>query len=158
MSPDGKQVVATVSRKKTKEDPTKGTTEYYYTQHLFLLDVTGKTQPVQLTYGDRRDTQPAWSPDGKALAFVRAEGDLSQVWIMPLTGGEAYAITKAKYGASLPVWSPDGRSILYSSSIPMSTIEGVVPWKFERPGRKQNDEVNWKTISESEKKEHSEFA
>jgi dipeptidyl aminopeptidase/acylaminoacyl peptidase len=152
ISPDGKQVVATVSRKKTREDATKGTTEYYYTQHLFLLDVTGKTQPVQLTYGDRRDTQPAWSPDGKALAFVRADGDFSQVWIMSLTGGEAYAITKAKYGASQPAWSPDGRSILYSSSIPMSTIEGDVPWKYERPGRKQNDEVNWKTISESDKK------
>lgn len=151
-SPDGKRVVATVSRKKTKEDASKGTTEYYYTQHLFLLDVTGSTQPVQLTYGDRRDSQPAWSPDGKTLAFVRAEGDLSQVWILPLTGGEAYAVTKAKYGASQPVWSPDGRSILYTSSIPLSVVEGELPWSYERPGRKQNDEVNWKTISESEKK------
>src|SRR5215204_456522 len=72
ISPDGKQAVAIVSRKKSKEDAVKGTTEYYYTQHLLMLDVSGKTQPVQLTFGDRRDSQPAWAPDGKSIAFVRA--------------------------------------------------------------------------------------
>jgi dipeptidyl aminopeptidase/acylaminoacyl peptidase len=152
ISPDGKQVVAIVTRKKTKEDASKGTTEYYYTQHLYLLDIGGKKDPVQLTFGDRRDSQPVWSPDGKAIAFVRADGDLSQIWILPLTGGEAYSITKTKYGASQPVWSPDGKSILFSSSIPLSAIEGDVPWKYERPGRTQRDEVNWKNLSESDKK------
>ncbi len=153
ISPDAKQAVAIVSRKKSKEGASKGTTEYYYTQHLFLLDVSGKAQPVQLTFGDRRDNQPSWSPDGKSIAFVRADGDLSQVWILPLTGGESYPVTKAKYGVSLPSWSPDGKSIIYSSSIPMSTVGGDVPWNYERPGRKQNDEVNWKALSESEQKE-----
>ena len=152
ISPDGKQVVATVTRKKSKEDTSKGITEYYYTQHLFLLDVSGKTEPVQLTFGDRRDSQPVWSPDGKSLAFVRADGELSQIWILPLTGGEARPITKAKYGASQPIWSPDGKSILYSSSIPLNAVQGNLPWTYERPGRKQNDEVNWKAITDSEKK------
>ncbi|HMG91113.1 MAG TPA: S9 family peptidase [Chryseolinea sp.] len=152
ISPDGKQAVAIVSRKKSKEDAVKGTTEYYYTQHLFMLDVSGKTQPVQLTFGDRRDNQPVWSPDGKAIAFVRADGEFSQVWILPLTGGEAYPVTKAKHGAGLPAWSPDGKSIVYSSSVPLSAMTGVVPWSYERPGRKQNDEVNWKALSDSEKK------
>ena len=31
-------------------------------------------------------------------------------------------------------------------------MTGVVPWNYERPGRKQNDEVNWKSLSDSEKK------
>jgi dipeptidyl aminopeptidase/acylaminoacyl peptidase len=70
-----------------------------------------------------------------------------------LTGGESYPLTKAKYGASQPAWSPDGKSILYSSSIPLSVVTGDVPWNYERPGRKQNDEVNWKILSESEQKE-----
>lgn len=152
ISPDGKQAVATVSRKKSKEDASKGTTEYYYTQHLFVLDMSGKSQPTQLTFGDRRDTQPVWSPDGKAIAFVRVDGELSQIWILPLTGGESYPVTSAKYGATQPVWSPDGRTILFTSSIPMSAVGGDVPWNYERPGRKQNDEVNWKTLTDEEKK------
>src|SRR3954454_9663767 len=58
LSPDGTRAVAVVTRKKSKEDPIKKTTEYSYTQHLYLLDVTGQKPPVQLTYGDRRDGQP----------------------------------------------------------------------------------------------------
>src|SRR5688572_4954288 len=71
ISPDGTRAVAVVTRKKSKEDPVKRTTEYSYTQHLYLLDIKGEKSPVQLTYGDRRDGQPRWSPDGSAIAFVR---------------------------------------------------------------------------------------
>jgi len=151
-SPDGKSVVASVTRKATKTNTSNGNTEYYYTQHLYLLDPTGKKDPVQLTFGDRRDGQPAWSPDSKSLAFVRADGDAAQIWILPLSGGEAYAITKVKYGASRPVWSPDGKSILFVSSMPFSAIEGEVPWTYERPGRKQRDEPAWKLMKDDEKK------
>src|SRR6188508_1617275 len=61
LSPDGTRAVASVTRKKSKEDPIKKTTEYSYTQHLFILDVTGSKAPIQLTFGDRRDGQPKWS-------------------------------------------------------------------------------------------------
>jgi Tol biopolymer transport system component len=67
-------------------------------------------------------------------------------------------VTKAKYGASQPVWSPDGRSILYTSSIPLSVVEGELPWRYERPGRKQNDEVNWENNIGFRKKERCQFA
>lgn len=147
ISPDGSKAAMIVTRKTVKND-----NEYYYTRHLYLLDLVGKTEFTQLTFGDKNDTQPQWSPDGKQLAFVRTDGEKSQVWLLPLSGGEAHAITKSEYGAGRPRWSPDGTKILYSSSIPFYGIEAKTPWSYERPGRQQGDEPNFKAMKTDEKK------
>jgi len=147
ISPDGTKAVITVVRKAVKNE-----NDYYYTRHLYLLDTFGKSDPIQLTFGDKNDNQPQWSPDGKQIAFVRTDGDKPQLWILPLTGGEAHAITRAEYGASNPRWSPDGKKILYTSNIPSLAIEGSIPWEFERPGRTEGDEPNFKTLKPEERK------
>lgn len=150
LSPDGTKAIMVVNRKAVKND-----NEYYYTRHLYLVDVSGGTAPVQLTFGDKNDGQPQWSPDGKQIAFVRADGDKSQIWLLPLSGGEAHAITKAENGASSPRWSPDGKKILFSSSIPFYAIDGKTPWGYERPGRTQGDEPNFKKMKADEKKKYA---
>ncbi|HQQ95616.1 MAG TPA: S9 family peptidase [Cyclobacteriaceae bacterium] len=147
ISPDGSKAVTVVVRKAVKND-----NEYYYTRHLYLLDLMGTAAPVQLTFGDKNDGQPAWSPDGKHIAFVRADGEKSQIWLLPMNGGEAHAITKEEYGARGPVWSPDGKRILFSASIPFYAISGKTPWTYERPGRTQGDEPNFKNMKADEKK------
>jgi dipeptidyl aminopeptidase/acylaminoacyl peptidase len=147
ISPDGTKAITVVTRKAVKND-----NEYYYTRHLYLLDLSGTTDPAQLTYGDKNDGQPQWSPDGTQIAFVRADGDKSQIWLLPLKGGEAHSITKSEYGVSNPRWSPDGKKILYSSNIPSYAIEGKTSWTYERPGRNQGDEPNFKLMKADEKK------
>lgn len=147
ISPDGSRAVMVVNRKAVKND-----NEYSYTRHLYLLDLVGSTEPTQLTFGDKNDGQPQWAPDGRQIAFVRTDGDKSQVWLLPLTGGEAHAITKAEYGAGAPRWSPDGKKILYSSNIPIYAIEGKTPWTYERPGRALGDETNFKVMKADERK------
>lgn len=147
ISPDGSKAIMVVTRKAVKNE-----NEYYYTNHLYLLDLVGNTEPAQLTFGDKNDNQPQWSPDGKQIAFTRLEGDKSQIWILPLSGGEAHSITKAEYGAGQPQWSPDGKRMLYSSNIPFYAIEGNTPWPYERPGRVKGDEPNFKAMKPEERK------
>lgn len=147
ISPDGSKAVITVVRKALKNE-----NDYYYTRHLYLLDLLGKNEPVQLTFGDKNDNQPQWSPDGKQIVFVRNEGDKAQLWLLPLNGGEAHSITKSEYGAFNPRWSPDGKKILYNVNIPYMKIEGNIPWSYERPGRVKGDEPNFKTLKPEEKK------
>jgi dipeptidyl aminopeptidase/acylaminoacyl peptidase len=147
ISPDGSKAVAIVNRKALKNE-----NDYYYTRHLYLFDLIGSESPRQLTFGDKNDGQPQWSSDGKTIAFVRTDNDKAQIWLLSMTGGEAYVFTKAEFGATRPRWSPDGKKILFNSFIPFSSIEGNVPWTYDRPGRKQGDEPNFKTLKADEKK------
>lgn len=77
--------------------------------HLFIAPLTGDTER-QLTQGDG-ETQPAWSPDGKTIAFVsiREPG----IWIIDAAGGTPERLTD--FGTR-PSWSPDGAEIAFQSS------------------------------------------
>ncbi len=117
----------------------KSENQYNYQSHLWWVDLsTGELR--QLTHGDKNDSQPTISPDGKHIAFVRS----NQIWLLPIAGGEAFALTEHPNGASAPSWSPDGSQILFSSTIPMWDLEGKPTWPYERPGRKYGDEPNYK--------------
>lgn len=84
-----------------------------YRSHLWQLPYAGG-RPVQLTGGPLRDSSPAFSPDGRRLAFIRTlEGeDHGQVWLLALTGraaGRPRRLSRLPYGATGVRWSPDGR-------------------------------------------------
>jgi dipeptidyl aminopeptidase/acylaminoacyl peptidase len=135
ISPYGSRAVYVVTCMEKADDK-----DDQYRSHLWMANLDNDNPYTQqLTYGDRSDSQPSWSPDGTKIAFVRKEGDKSQIWILPLTGGEAYVLTNAQHGASNPQWSPDGSHILFTSSIPMEELEGTPEWEYERPGRTFGD-------------------
>ena len=61
---------------------------------------------------------PSWSPDGRKLAFVRAEADRPKVWnlwTVDLETGETSRLTSHRYGQPWgAAWFPDGQQVAYS--------------------------------------------
>lgn len=133
VSPDGAQAVYVVTSMFDRDG------EAGYLRHLWLADLEGDSPPRQLTHGERRDQGPVFSPDGRRIAFVRVDGEKPQIFVLPLAGGEAFAVTAAEHGSGAPVWSPDGARIAFVSEIPIADIDGEPPWPYERPGRSFGD-------------------
>ncbi len=65
---------------------------------------------------------PAWSPDGKWIAFSM-RGD---IWKVPADGGEAVALTRGPAYHFEPAWSPDGSRLALSMDIDGNLDIGVV--------------------------------
>jgi Tol biopolymer transport system component len=79
--------------------------------HLYTLDLpAGK--PQRLTSGDAREFQPAWSSDGKSLAYVTWSNEGGKLWKVPATGGTPQELSKSLAVYSNPAWSPDGTKIV----------------------------------------------
>ena len=102
MSPDGERIAFDSDR-----DGTRG---------VYVADANGTT--VRRVSGEGFGAVPSWSPDGRRLAFVRAEPSrpsVWNVWTVDLGSGEMKQITSHEsgqpWGAS---WFPDGHRIAYS--------------------------------------------
>ncbi len=111
ISPDGKQVVIVVGRVDEKKDSVL--------RELVLVDTSTGAQRI-LTHDRPHAGDPRWSPSGDALAFVDVAGTgedaNAQVWVMPMSGGDAQVVTTAKNGVDAYAWRPDGKAIAYVSS------------------------------------------
>jgi len=83
--------------------------------NIWIVSTSGG-EPIQVTQGGR-DNSPAWSPDGKTLAFLSARDGNSQVYLLSMDGGEARKLTQLSTGADLFHWSPDGKTIAFTSSV-----------------------------------------
>jgi len=77
--------------------------------NLWIVPTSGG-MPLQLTQSGH-DSSPEWSPDAKTLAFLSSREGTSQVYLLPMDGGEAHAVTHLSTGADLVKWSPDERPL-----------------------------------------------
>ncbi len=114
LSPDGSRAAAVHTVIEQSEDKDKPP---HYVSHIFLYDTstnpTETSRAMQLTRTGSANTHPRFSPDGSRLAFLsqRGEDDKAQLYVMPLSGGEAERLSEFKAGVSEFVWHPSGASV-----------------------------------------------
>jgi dipeptidyl aminopeptidase/acylaminoacyl peptidase len=100
--------------------------------HLYVFD-TGARKITQITSGDYDDTEPAWSPDSRFVAFVSnrtAEPDRnfnSDIWVVaadnPDQGRTMLRLTTNPGADTSPAWSPDGKWVAYISQIDVKAFD-----------------------------------
>lgn len=80
---------------------------------LYVAPVTGGS-PENLTHDHAMESDPAWSPDGKQLAYTSDKGGgLPQLWVRDLKSGKARQITTMDTQPLGAAWSPDGTRITF---------------------------------------------
>jgi dipeptidyl aminopeptidase/acylaminoacyl peptidase len=119
ISPDGRFVAYTV--RETNWDENAFETEIW-------LVVAGDAKPGtegsrQLTRAKKSSSAPAWSPDGRRLAFISDRSDKRQIYLINIEGGEAEPITtdakeSAPEGVTNFAWSRDGKTIAFAAQDP----------------------------------------
>jgi dipeptidyl aminopeptidase/acylaminoacyl peptidase len=101
--------------------------------HLYVLDLATKKM-VQVTSGDFDDNQPAWSPDGKSLAFsskrTLPDPDRnydSNIFVVTADntdqGAHPTQVTTNPGSDAHPAWSPDGQWIAYVTQLDPKLLE-----------------------------------
>lgn len=113
LAPDGRTAVFSVTTFDVTTDKPSA--------DLWLADVTaaGPSAPKRLTTDPASESEATFSPDGKTIAFVakRAGDSAAQIYLLPVSGGEARRLTDVPTGASRIQWMPDGSGVAFVTAI-----------------------------------------
>jgi dipeptidyl aminopeptidase/acylaminoacyl peptidase len=125
LSPDGQRVAFVVTIIDERA--------HAYRSAIWMMPVDGGAA-TRFVGGMYNAQSPAWSPDGRWLAFVsNREGEKqdkqhgkgkTQLWLLPTDGGEARQLTFMPHGANNPTWSPDGSHLLFTALVGPLDEEG----------------------------------
>lgn len=130
ISPDG-QHVAFVMAELVKEAADKPARS-----QVWLASATGGAPARPITFGPSQDRSPRWAPDGSRLAFLsdrEKPGKGHQIYLLPMTGGEAVPLTHEKGSVAEFAWCQGGRLIAFLMSDPDPEGQGDVIQFEDRP-------------------------
>ncbi len=156
LSPDGERLAWTVrdaafdpaARPPEAFDPRKpGEADqkagWKVTTQLWMAPAAGGPAR-QLTFGAEAVSEPAFSPDGATVGFLRKAEGKARLHLLSLAGGEARPLDTGALEPRAFAFSPDGRRVAFTAEAPPSAEEkrsawesgGAVPWGHQwRPAR-----------------------
>ncbi len=110
LSPDGTRILFVMDAPDWKANRRVG--------HVYRINADGTGQ-VQLTYGERGESSPRWSPDGRRIAFLSRRGDDShtQLYLLDAEGGEARRVMAHPTAPSDLTWAPDSRLVFFTAPV-----------------------------------------
>lgn len=109
LSPDGKSVVFAL--REVDVEANKAVTT------LWIQSVDGGSPARRLTAKDTSAVSAQFSADGADLYFLSPRSGSMQLWRLPLSGGEAYAVTDLALDVGSYRVSPDGRAVAISMEV-----------------------------------------
>lgn len=83
---------------------------------LINVDGTGARQLVGLSDGEvsipgEYNEEPAWSPDGRRIAWARSFGGTHHIWVIDVDGANDRRLVATASDDREPAWTPDGQAI-----------------------------------------------
>lgn len=114
-----------------------------YQSRLWLYDLKG-SEGLQVTQGDGNDQSPCWAPDGGTLAFISDREGTAQIYLLPMSGGEAQPLGHFGGAVSNLHWTPDGKALVAAVTVSVNpNLRGRRPAPDE-PQTAGPAEVAWK--------------
>lgn len=107
---------------------------------IYVVPTAGG-QPKRLTNGSDAGS-PAWSPDGRRIAFMRSVAGKPRIQIIPIDGGEAEVVETGELRPASPSWSPDGKMLAFTAEVPETKEEKEAAW---RAGGANEFDRQWKS-------------
>ena len=139
VSPDGKWVVFSVT------EPSYDEKEVVTDLWLAPTDPSAalSAKPRKITSMKSGESDPAWSPDSRRIAFSakRDADEQNQIYVLDLGGGEAQRVTNLSTGARSPKFSPDGRRILFGSTVYPGAMDDEANKKAAKDEKDRNFKV-----------------
>ena len=115
---------------------------FIYAEDLWVANLDG-TNPKRLTVDEGIESDPAFSPDGRLIAFSAQYDGNTDVFIIPVEGGVPVRLTWHPGGDLVRGFSPDGANVLFASQRTVFTnrymqfflipVKGGFPVKVEIP-------------------------
>jgi len=102
LSPDGRKVAYTVEWLDRKDN------KYY--SNLFVADPNGTNRCF--IRGKKNIHRPRWSPNGRLIAFLLTDKDKTNIWTIPVDGGEANQVTDVDGSFGSYTWVPAGSQLV----------------------------------------------